>query len=330
MAEASVREWHDRQMQEHRQRVLQRIEMGTKSTSPHRLAVRLSDPLKYSNPLPDNSSGSKSRPFMAARDDSGRPTADQLVYMRQHEMQGGAIRDFQIAQRLLNRRREGYLEQEALKEGLPPAPAAPEVLTDLESQELELDILIRSIGDAVEANNFDALSLSEIKNVPRLLIRLAPYMDDSRATQIVAYLDSVVHELNALAGRNIQNQAKQAAIQRIKLSLESFVKFLEEGVLPYVNRSPQERALGANDLAKKLFDLKPGELKQATAASARPIVEQIAEFRGKIERAETHQQLRNLKKSNSALLTDAAPKQIREATPLADVKAALVAALRRA
>lgn len=265
MTAENVRNWHLQQMAEMRQRVMDRIAVGTKSTSPHTLATRLAEPLKYYNPLPDNSSGSKSRPFFGARDDSGRPTADELVYLRQREeadMRGGAIHNFQVAQQLLNRRRQDFQQLEEVKAGLPPTEPPQSVLTDLESKELELNVLLRNIGDAIESEQLDSLSTSEIKNIPRLLISLSPYFDESRVTEIIGYLESQIQELNAYLDREADDSKQRKIVVRVIASLTDFIEYLKQGVLPYLDRSYEERIMGANKYAKRILELKPNEIKK--------------------------------------------------------------------
>lgn len=267
MASEDVRAWHAQQMEENRQRVLDRIAMGTKASSPQILAARLANPLLYHSTLPDNSSGSKSRPFGGGRDDSGRPTADQMVYLLQQkeaqerEAMEGGIRNFAVAQQLLANRRRDYEELEALKEGLPPAPRPENVLSDLESKDLELNILLRSISDAIESNALDNLQVSELKNVPRLLIYLAPHMDESRATEITQFINSQLEELRAYSLRHEEDTKEYDLINRVFNILTEFKEFIEVGILKLVNLPYDQRVLGANDAAKKILHLKSSEAK---------------------------------------------------------------------
>jgi len=175
MASAISQGYHAQLMGQERERVMLRIQQGTKASSPQTLNVKRMKPLYYSNPLPDNSSGSKNRLFFENKDESGRPNAMEQVAMRQRGMhiEGGVLKNFKYAQKILGQRARDTTNLRLATEGLPEIPSPILQLSPEESMNMELNALITSLQNAIDEMTLDALTVNEVKNIPRLLVALA-------------------------------------------------------------------------------------------------------------------------------------------------------------
>jgi hypothetical protein len=243
-------------MAQERARVLDRIAYGTKASSPQIINARRLNPLFYSNPLPDNSSGSKNRPIGAAKDESGRPDANMLVAMAQghahfpHEgmphggMRGGVLRNYKYAKMILERRGRDSEDINLASQGLPPVPGPLLELSDVESRKLELDTLITSLGDAIEVGDVTQLTVGELKNIPRLMVALAPTFTESDIVSLIRQFEEMVESLEVSATRSAQ---------RIIDYFQDKVLVFLKATLQLVNLQPQDKDRAIRQMVKELF-----------------------------------------------------------------------------
>ena len=191
MALPIVSDFHNQLMAQERARVLLRCANGTKASTPQILNARRIMPLFYSNPLPDNSSGSKNRPIGFSKDESGRPDANMIVAMNQgkphfphngmseqQSMRGGVLRNFKYAQEVLKRLGRDTENINLSSQGMPGVPEPTMELNDVDSRNLELNNLLSGIEESIQLSSISSLTISELKNVPRLLIYLAPTFEE--------------------------------------------------------------------------------------------------------------------------------------------------------
>lgn len=198
MASQVAQDFHNRAMFQNKQFVALRIQQGTKSSSPQALMSKRLDPLYYYNPLPDNSSGSKSRPFGLNKDESGRPDAMMLVAMRQAQggsngvIHGGVLRDYKYAQKILQQRKSDVLNIEAAAAALPPVLPNLLELSDVDQISLRLNGNLQKIIDDVEDGRVDGYTVSAVKAIPIQLIQLLPQLDINKLTEIKQVLGNIV------------------------------------------------------------------------------------------------------------------------------------------
>jgi hypothetical protein len=244
MASPITQGFHAQQMAQERERVALRISYGTKASTPEIRNIRRMNPLNYSNPLPDNSSGSKIRPFFSTKDESGRPNAMEIVAMNQAKMRGGVLKDYRYAQKILQQRATDTQNLQNESQGLPPVPSPLLQLSDEDSRKLELNTLLTSLEDAIDTGAISALTVAELKNIPRLMIALAPTFTESQIADLLRYFDDMIESL-------IASESKPA--DAIKDYLEKRVrKFLVE-LAKIVNKSPEEKMLAVRGIAQDIF-----------------------------------------------------------------------------
>lgn len=256
MASDITRDWHNQLMAQERARVLDRIAYGTKSSSPQIVNARRLNPLFYSNPLPDNSSGSKNRPIGATKDESGRPDANMIVAMAQgqahfpHEgmphggMRGGVLRNYKYAKMILERRGRDSEDINLSSQGLPPVPGPLLELSDVESRKLELDTLITSLNDAIEVGDITQLTVGELKNIPRLMVALAPVFTENDIVSLIRQFEEMIESLEVSATR---------AAQRIIDYFQEKVLVFLKALLHIVNLQPQDKDLAVRQMVKEVF-----------------------------------------------------------------------------
>lgn len=206
MATPAVQQFHNDNMRQERERVLLRIANGTKASNNLAIGNRMAHP-SYKG-LPDNSTGSKTMPFFAAKDESQCPIEDKI------RMRGGVLHTKagkEFGYKLLKRRAEDDINIRAAAEGLPPSLAAPTELSQEEQKSLELDLLLNTLDDAIESGDVRSLNTAiDIRLLPRLLVALAFKFDGKK----LAALESFIGDLRMkLLNQFVYNGRNQEAIE---------------------------------------------------------------------------------------------------------------------
>lgn len=251
-----------------------RIANGTKATSPDILMARRLEPLYYANPLPDNSTGSKNRPFFENKDESGRPNAMEQVAAKQ-TMQGGVLKNYAYAKKVLAQRARDTTNQDLQKEGLPPVPSETLQLDPTESMNMELSNLIQALQNAIQDQTLDTLTVNEIKNIPRLIVALSPtYTQDDVATllDIIGEMQESLQDATAKSGPRdrllafLSEQLEPYLVALVKGTgvQETEVPLVEDGARKTIRRGTQgnvapidmpleQKVVAIRALAKKYF-----------------------------------------------------------------------------
>jgi hypothetical protein len=209
MASPTALGFHAQKMIQEQERVHLRIAYGTKASSPEIRNVRRMNPLNYYNPLPDNSSGSKIRPFFSSKDESGRPNAMEIVAMNQSKMSGGVLTDYRYARKVLDQRARDTTNMNLEAQGLPPVPSPILQLDEVESRILELSTLLSGINDAIDAGDISQLTVNELKNIPRLLVAIAPALSQSQIVELDRYIIDIIQSLES--AENLSAPVKRAS-----------------------------------------------------------------------------------------------------------------------
>lgn len=249
MASLLIQEFHNQAMRAEKERIMLRIQQGTKASSPDIRSMRRMNPLNFSNPLPDNSSGSKIRPFQCSKDESGRPNAMEIVLMNQMNPQsisGGVLKDFRYAKNILNRRARDMATKDLESQGLPAPPSPIAELTGLDSKNLELNTLLQNVQSSIEAGAVSQLTINDLRGVPRLLIQLTPTFTPTEAIELIRFIDDDILEVL----RDIQPQ-RQAEI-RIGKYFEGVRQFLEE-VMPFLGLDDMTKQRASLQIGKRIF-----------------------------------------------------------------------------
>lgn len=170
MSVPEVQQFHNDKMKQERERVLLRIANGTKASSPQIISFRHSHP-SYEG-LPDNSTGSRTMPFFANKDESQCPL-EEKIKMRGGTLTSPAGREY--ARKILLRRAQDDTNQRAAAEGLPRAPPPLMEFSETEQKSLELDQLLNALDDAIDTNDINAINTAiNVNQLPKLLITLSP------------------------------------------------------------------------------------------------------------------------------------------------------------
>jgi hypothetical protein len=259
MASPAVIAFHNEQMAQERERVRLRIANGTKASSNLVIGRRMQNP-SYKG-LPDNSTGSKIRPFFAMKDESHVPL-EQKVAMR-----GGVLSTdagMKFARAILRRRAEDTTNIDRMKEELPPVPPKLLELDEAESKSLELNTILDAVSDAADAGAVYGLPIGEISKIPRLFISLAPTFSEPQITDLITTIEDIVATLerNTPLGRSNkgpvriadeEDAANQVSSTRVIVPLERSIRFLR-GLLPIVNvANERDKRTAISILAKRVF-----------------------------------------------------------------------------
>ena len=260
-------DFHNQLMAQERARVLLRISQGTKASSPKILDAKRMMPLYYSNPLPDNSSGSKNRPFFSSKDESGRATADQIVAMNQRRphfghdnmsdkeaLHGGVLRHYAFARQILQRRARDTENINLASQGLPAEPSPLLELSDVESRKLELDTLLQTFTNQIEIGDITGLTIAELKNVPRLMVALSPVLTQNDITQLINTIDNLIMELEKYTSERTAT-GKNAVI--LYNYLDTRLRGFLQALMKIINYSPEDKVIAVRQLSKELFKATP-------------------------------------------------------------------------
>jgi hypothetical protein len=204
MATPAVQQFHNDNMRQERERVLLRIANGTKASSPNVISIRQSHPT-YKG-LPDNSTGSRTMPFFASKDESHCPIEEKI------RMRGGVLHTKagkEYGYEILKRRARDDINQRAAVEGLPPTPAPLTELSEEESKSLELDQLLNALNDAIATGDVRAINQSiNITLLPRLMVALAPTFSGAKLGALESFISDMWDKLATQYqpnGRNMES-----------------------------------------------------------------------------------------------------------------------------
>jgi hypothetical protein len=240
MASEAALQFHRQSQMISGRNLASRIEYGTKSTTPDVRVVRRMNPLNYSNPLPDNSSGSKIRPFNLSKDESGRPNAMEIVAMNQSKggmrLSGGVLKDYKYAQMILKRRGQDTENIKLAAQQLPPQFPPLLELDDVDKQKLTLTQVISKIQDDLDTGDITNLTYDSMKTLGRSLVLLAPTFDEKDITQLSRVFVDMLETINSRVqsqGLKLQLDATRSARgiqQYINKFINPFIEVLAKAV----------------------------------------------------------------------------------------------------
>lgn len=257
MASPAVIGFHNSQMAQERQRVALRIANGTKASSNLVIGARMMN--KTYKGLIDNSTGSKTRPFFAMKDESDVRLEDKV------RMRGGVLATdagMKFAKAILKRRAVDMTNQQLAADGQPIQPSPLIELDESESKSLELNNILDAIADAAQAGATFGLPLSEVSKIPRLFIALSPTFSEAQITDLINTIDSIIDLLEDNVNRPLraprrlgdaEDAANSISSDRLIGPLGRSRRFLK-GLLPIVNMANDlDRRIAIKILAKREF-----------------------------------------------------------------------------
>jgi hypothetical protein len=281
MASAAVIAFHNANMADEKRRVALRIANGTKGSSPQIISYRHSHPSFKG--LPHNSTGSRNAPFFVNTNQRGHPF-DGIV--------GGVIKDYRFARELLDQRARSTNELAALKEGIPVPPATPSAMLTLspeDSRVLELNQLLQTIQDIVEANALESLGAtisSDLKSILRLFVALLPSFSESDLGDFTQYFEELVIQLDAAAD-NAPTPQSRAAVGQTRTFFTNLLSLIrgfmatsrrtdtgEVITESNMTKTDREKASLIRALVRQIFKTDISRLKQARAE---PVPRRVAE-----------------------------------------------------
>jgi hypothetical protein len=281
MASAAVIAFHNANMADEKRRVALRIANGTKGSSPQIISYRHSHPSFKG--LPHNSTGSRNAPFFVNTNQRGHPF-DGIV--------GGVIKDYRFARELLDQRARSTNELAALKEGIPVPPATPSAMLTLspeDSRVLELNQLLQTIQDIVEANALESLGTtisSDLKSILRLFVALLPSFSESDLGDFTQYFEELIIQLDAAAD-NAPTPQSRAAVGQTRTFFTNLLALIrgfmatprrtdtgEVITESNMTKTDREKASLIRALVRQIFKTDIGRLREARAERGR--VAQVA------------------------------------------------------
>lgn len=249
MATPAVRSFHEEGMAEARRAVALRIAQGTKASSPQLLAARWHR--HDFKGLPDNSTGSKNRPFYSNPDQSDK-------ILEAQPLKGGVLRDYKYARFLLDRRAKDTSDQAMRKEGIIPPERAALELTPEESRSLELNTLLQLLQDSVETGTLVDIGtlMPDLKNILRLFIALLPTFTGEQLANFQVFFQGMISDLESMEG---DMEARNTAVTQARRFSTSIYNLIAR-YAPYVNSSARDKATAIKIFLKENFKLEPRAL----------------------------------------------------------------------
>lgn len=233
MASDVARAFHNQTSLINRQFLNDRINYGTKSSSPEVRNVKRLQPLNYFNPLPDNSSGSKIRPFQMTKDESGRPNAMELVAMRQagdkQLLQGGVLKDYKYAKFVLNRRATDTKNIELAAKQLPVELSPLLEIDDIDKQKLILSQVISKIQDDLDTGDVTNLTYESMKTLSRSLIVLSSSFDAKDIANLSRIFDDMTETINS----RVENQGLKTQLESTR-SARGIQQYITKFINPFI------------------------------------------------------------------------------------------------
>lgn len=289
MATPEVMSFHNANALSERERVRLRIQQGTKASSPDVRSYRRQHLAIYAPhaTLPDNSTGSKNRPFFATKDESHISLEDKV------KMRGGVLttpEGQKYAQFILKRRAKDIIKQDLEAQGVEPATVLPQdtdlVLTADESKSLELNNLLTAIDDAIEVGDVSTLTVQELKNIPRLLVAVLPTVSQSRLGELVDFVGDLIDKLEEIAepdedvddeeeGLTAEPSKNRKNAERVLEFFRNILAFLRE-FAKVIGRDENTKRTALNALVKELFGVRKST---ATSIIQRPVQKSVLDKR---------------------------------------------------
>ena len=255
MASPAAQEFHRQKMAAERHSVSLRIANGLKSDNPRQIGYRRQH--RSFNGIATNPSTAGANLFFVNADETHKPFST---------MRGGVIRDFRSAKQLLAQRATSSANIDLEKAGQEPIPSPTLALTDVESRTLELNNLLQSLQDAVDAGEVNSAMIPDLKNILRLFVALLPTFTEGEIADFQQFFNDQIQVLDTKYEEETLS-ASESQVRNFLRKLHSVIRRFA----PDVNRPANEKAIRARDIIQQVFKLEFGKLQ------AEPLEEEEAE-----------------------------------------------------
>lgn len=255
MASQAVRDFYAQRKADDIARIQTMIQSGTKASNNLAIGRRMMNP-SYKGMVP-NASGVGQRPFFINKDEANVSLEDKVA------MRGGVLTTpagQTYGKKILARRAMDVRNQEALEEGLPPAPSPLVDMTEVESRTVELNQLMDTIDNVVEQRVDASQIIPDFRNLVRLIVSLSATFSGKDLAYIdnwAANIASMVQNSATLALREANDRPEEAAIQNKSLKTLAGItanisKFIER-VSEYADSDETTKRAAIRAAAKDIF-----------------------------------------------------------------------------
>jgi hypothetical protein len=214
--------WHNQQMEEARRRVQDAVKynMGHGYRLQH----------TGFKGLPDNSTGSKNRPFFAAKDEVNCPLEDKI------QARGGGNAGAlwnpagrKYAKSILERRAQ---DTSALDEGLeaPQAPAIPSSASITDEKKLEMTQMMAQFADYITSGKWSEMTYDLFRRLVALTLAMLPYISEQKVDDIYEYWINQERTVSSVVGRrqDTSRPSTELILPRLRARIDQFAELLSD------------------------------------------------------------------------------------------------------
>lgn len=266
MASPDVMDFQRQKVANARRQIAIRLQQGTKGGSPQNLAKHWAR--RDFTGVSYYSTGSKTSPFFANTNQRDMP-------LEAPTMNGGVLRNYRYARFILNRRAKDTIQQELMKQGIPPAVQPPVSLTELETQSLELNTILDELNTAITEGNIASAYLSP-PELMRALRLLSAYMVDGmteeQLVQFKRFFDELQMEAESLQGQaTVSNPKVTSTLRWISNVNKLLTEFAKD-----INESREVKRLRLSKYLESIFKLSKRSVSDALPSVRRrpPVAQQ--------------------------------------------------------
>jgi hypothetical protein len=257
MASQVVRDFYAQRKADDIARIQTMIQSGTKASNNLAIGRRMMNPT-YKGMVP-NASGVGQRPFFINKDEVNFPLEDKVA------MRGGVLSTpagQSYGKKILARRAMDIRNQEALQEGLPPAPSPLVELTEVESRTIELNQLMDRLASLVNEGGADISQIiPDYRNLVRLIVSLSATFSQSDLAFIDNWAANIALKLDNLATLNREGNAlgqprvaqRQNNSLQVLADLTGKISLFIERVAEVVDTDPQTKRAVIRIAARQIF-----------------------------------------------------------------------------
>lgn len=233
--------WHDQQFQEARKRVLDAM------------AYNLGHGYRLQHPtyrgLPDNSTGSKNRPFFAMKDEANVP----LVPKATGAGNPGALWNpagRKYAKEILQRR---AIDTTAQEEGMEPPQVVPPAQEEPSfEKKLELNNMVKQLAISINQGRFSDITFDLYRKVLMVLLAVIPFMDGAELADLYGRFEDIERVSQNQLSERVDDRApsEEAFLETMKQNIQGVTKLLDEYILR--TEGPLTRKQRVRSLNKKV------------------------------------------------------------------------------
>lgn len=162
-------------------------------------------------------------------------------------LEGGVLKDFNYAKRILNQRKKDIENQILNEQGLPRNAPDLTILSDIDSKKLELANVLDYVGNEISVGNYNVISSLESRSVIRLIIALSSVFTEDEIVTVIRILENIIKNLS----EGIRDGIKVQDVEGKKRQLERTIDFLRK-IARVINQPVMNKVILATALARDL------------------------------------------------------------------------------